>query len=534
MIAPTHIAFACAVGQLAGANPYNLKLLALGALLPDIDHPQSTAGRFLFFLSIPLNKKFGHRTIIHGFFLWGLVTLSGFLWEPLFIVGAGALSHCLLDAWNLGGVQALEPFSEKVCVIFNRQWRIGAGSKAEMIILLLFLGLFWVGNLVSTMGGIRAVVGETLGAYDIAYERYLREGLKKCHMEGEIRTIGGDIIQGKWLIIGKEKNDGLAIKHNDKILHIPSDGHFLDAKLRVNEEKKWKTATVRGFAETKRFVYMQNKDGIWITRNIGQMVYGEIIGDEIEIEMWKAGTSVATSPKAVNKEKKEKKEGIRSYNAFNQSFSKAKKIMLKQVYNDHLTTFYCGNPFTARKKVVPSDKYTPKRANARAKRIEWEHIVPAENFGRAFKEWREGDPDCVNNQGKAFKGRNCARKKAKAFRYMEADLYNLVPAIGEINGLRSNYRVGMIPGEKRQFGACDMEIENRTAEPAPEVRGNIARTYFYMNEAYPDKGIVGNSNRKLLEAWDKSDHVDQWECERARRIKKIQGNENFFVTRACG
>src|SRR6266850_7932448 len=33
--------------------------------------------------------------------------------------------------------------------------------------------------------------------------------------------------------------------------------------------------------------------------------------------------------------------------------------------------------------------------------------------------------------GKSFKGRNCARKMVMLFRYMEADLYNLQPAIGE-------------------------------------------------------------------------------------------------------
>jgi deoxyribonuclease-1 len=34
---------------------------------------------------------------------------------------------------------------------------------------------------------------------------------------------------------------------------------------------------------------------------------------------------------------------------------------------------------------------------------------------------------------------------------MESDLYNLAPAVGEINGLRSNYSFGMIPGEMREF-----------------------------------------------------------------------------------
>ena len=43
-----------------------------------------------------------------------------------------------------------------------------------------------------------------------------------------------------------------------------------------------------------------------------------------------------------------------------QSFNKAKKILLDQVYYDHLTTFYCNCPFTMDKKIIPSDKYTPK------------------------------------------------------------------------------------------------------------------------------------------------------------------------------
>lgn len=150
-----------------------------------------------------------------------------------------------------------------------------------------------------------------------------------------------------------------------------------------------------------------------------------------------------------------------------QSFSKAKKILLRQVYYDHKTTFYC------------------------------------------------------------------AKKVATKFRYMEADLYNLVPAVGEINGLRSNYSFAMIPGEKRAFGKCDMEIEGRKAEPPPDKRGNIARTYFYMNGVYPGHGIISKKNMKLFQAWDKRDPVDEWECERCKRIEKIQGSENPFVKKAC-
>jgi deoxyribonuclease I len=64
-------------------------------------------------------------------------------------------------------------------------------------------------------------------------------------------------------------------------------------------------------------------------------------------------------------------------NTTNQSFSKAKKILLRQVYKDHRTTFYCGCPFNDKKQRLPCDNYTPKRDNKRAHRLEWEHIVPA-------------------------------------------------------------------------------------------------------------------------------------------------------------
>jgi hypothetical protein len=98
-----------------------LGLMAGGALFPDIDHPQSAMGRVLFFLSIPLNRYVGHRRTFHGFFLWSLVAVAGIFWMPLFWIGLGALSHVFIDALNVSGVQALMPFSEKVCVLFPEQ-----------------------------------------------------------------------------------------------------------------------------------------------------------------------------------------------------------------------------------------------------------------------------------------------------------------------------------------------------------------------------------------------------------------------------
>ena len=62
-----------------------------------------------------------------------------------------------------------------------------------------------------------------------------------------------------------------------------------------------------------------------------------------------------------------------------------------------------------------------------------------------------------------------------------------------------------------------------------EIRGEIARTYMYMDSVYPDRGIISKKNWELFDAWNKSDPVDDWECERPKRIEKIQGNRNEIV-----
>ena len=216
-------------------------------------------------------------------------------------------------------------------------------------------------------------------------------------------------------------------------------------------------------------------------------------------------------------------------NTTNDSFARAKKV-LSQVYEDHRVTLYCGAQYDAQGNVtLPEGIVIPiKRAN----RVEWEHVVPAENFGRAFDEWREGSPECVDNRGKAFKGRRCAEKANMEYRHMQADMYNLYPAIGAVNAMRSNFNFQMLPGEESSFGRCEMKIVDRKAEPPARARGQIARTYAYMQDAYP-LYRMSRQQEQLMSAWDKMYPVDQWECTRAKRIEAVQGNENRFVKEPC-
>ena len=91
----------------------------------------------------------------------------------------------------------------------------------------------------------------------------------------------------------------------------------------------------------------------------------------------------------------------------------------------------------------------------------------------------------------------------------------------------------IIEGEKREFGKCDVEIKRRRVEPREEVRGEIARTYMYMDSVYPGKGIISKKNRSMFEEWNRSDPVNEWECEKAKKIEKIQGNRNEVVMGNC-
>lgn len=204
------------------------------------------------------------------------------------------------------------------------------------------------------------------------------------------------------------------------------------------------------------------------------------------------------------------------------SFRKSKYVLGTQVYTDYRIAFYSGCRFRQyQKKLVPvksSCAYTPRKNANRGQRIEWEHVVPAWQFGHQLQCWQNG-------------GRAHCRDTNRAFRQMEADLHNLVPAIGEINGDRSNYRFQMIPGEARLYGKdINMEIDfkQRRAEPPEEVFGDIARIYFYMREKYGFK--LSAAQDKLFRSWNNADPVDSWEEKRNRLLTQLQGNHNPFVT----
>lgn len=212
------------------------------------------------------------------------------------------------------------------------------------------------------------------------------------------------------------------------------------------------------------------------------------------------------------------------------TFRRAKKNVYA-LFKRRLRTFYCDCAYTNRSIESDDCGFTSSLHVQRGSRTEIEHVVPVHAFGQSFLSWRKGHRKCVDKRGRRYRGRRCAKKVSKRFEQMSADLYNLRPVVGTVNALRSNFRMGMIEGEKRVYGQCDVEIEAGVFEPRASIRGDIARIYFYMESAYPGHGIVGEKQRRLFEAWHRADPVSDEERALAAQIKVIQGNENPFVTR---
>ncbi|EAL5903171.1 deoxyribonuclease [Campylobacter lari] len=204
------------------------------------------------------------------------------------------------------------------------------------------------------------------------------------------------------------------------------------------------------------------------------------------------------------------------------NFNESKKELVKlyeSLGSTYQYDFYCNAPFKANKKgkytkfeVVKSDLYTPRneytkkgKINQRAKRIEWEHIMPAQNFGKHLPCWREGGRKACQND--------------PLFTKMEADKQNLVPAIGEVNGDRSNFRYAEAPLnlEYTQYGNCKVytDFKAKRFYPANYSKGYIARSYLYMSKTYNIR--LSDQERKLMESWDKQYPMS----EKEKRIRSL-------------
>jgi len=210
-------------------------------------------------------------------------------------------------------------------------------------------------------------------------------------------------------------------------------------------------------------------------------------------------------------------------NNYHQNNFQQAKTFAAAINADAPGSFYCGCKIQWQgKKGIPdlnSCGYQVRKNANRAARIEWEHGMPAWEFGHQRQCWQDGGR------------KNCS--KDPDYRRIETDLHNLQPAVGEVNGDRGNFAYSQWNGSEQQYGQCEMKIDFKLkqAEPPARARGAIARTYFYMRDQYHLR--ISRQQTQLFTAWNKLYPVTIWECERDQRIAKVQGNHNPYVQQAC-
>lgn len=124
--------------------------------------------------------------------------------------------------------------------------------------------------------------------------------------------------------------------------------------------------------------------------------------------------------------------------------------------------------------------------------------------------------------------RDC-RKKSKSFNLIESDLHNLYPSRRDLNMIRGSYRFGSIKGEIHLFGGYNFKVNNRTRqiEPAPASQGEVARSMFYMADAYDLK--LYRKQAETLAYWNKIDQPSKEEKRRNDLIEDLQGTRNYFI-----
>ncbi|EGS5729501.1 metal-dependent hydrolase [Clostridium perfringens] len=142
MLYKTHLttSSAIAIPILAATNELSIVTcsgVALGALLPDIDTPNSFIGKRLKIISRPINSFFGHRGVIHSItpvvilLILSFIFKSSFLWAITF----GFLLHLIEDTFSEKGIKWFAPFSELNIRIPFEILRYKTGGLKEYVIL---------------------------------------------------------------------------------------------------------------------------------------------------------------------------------------------------------------------------------------------------------------------------------------------------------------------------------------------------------------------------------------------------------------
>ncbi len=231
MMSMTHAIIGITVTSfvLETVDPSVLGAAAVGSQLPDVDTSKSIVGRVLFPISWILERYFPHRTITHSFFMTGIVALASLplrfhsaeMWKALLI---GFFFGWFADVFTKSGVAAFYPAtSARLVVPANPNLRLRTGSKAEYIIILLFLGLGVVSFNLHSAGGILRVFNAAFGQPSGAAELFREEGhAKQIFASIEGQTNAGSV-SGELEVVDVLQGDTLLVRDSSGVIYSAGD-----------------------------------------------------------------------------------------------------------------------------------------------------------------------------------------------------------------------------------------------------------------------------------------------------------------------
>jgi endonuclease I len=131
----------------------------------------------------------------------------------------------------------------------------------------------------------------------------------------------------------------------------------------------------------------------------------------------------------------------------------------------------------------------------------------------------------------------------------QTDLFELWPSDGYVNGLRGDLPLGTVVGGTATYtstngcviGTCQDMLGQKCFEPTNDLKGDIARSYFYLSTCYWNKWsccdtVASNGSdmktwvENTMRAWHADDPVDEMEMARNDIIySNYQGNRNPFI-----
>jgi len=111
-----------------------------------------------------------------------------------------------------------------------------------------------------------------------------------------------------------------------------------------------------------------------------------------------------------------------------------------------------------------------------------------------------------------------------------SDVHNLYVVDSFTNSKRSNYPLGVVVKITWKNGDCKLGYDSRNNlvfEPPDNMKGNFARSIFYVSNFY--KFSLKSQDISVLKLWNKQDPVDEDEIQRNNEINRFQCNRNVFV-----